>query len=107
MYVGKGIIDVTTSIISNENAGFVRFSIKIEVKDGKYRYTFTDFWHEPGSSVIVTPGDLKLAKPGGGLVTMGKKNWNGIKAQTNTAILLLIESLESSMTSIEEHDEDW
>ena len=105
--IGKGVFDVNTSILpkAKTNAGFVEFTVDIQVKDGRYKYTFTDFWHKSGGAGISTPGDLRLEKPGGGLVTMGMKNWEGIKQQTHVTVISMVESLKKVMGAKKEPDE--
>lgn len=104
--VGKGNLGVTLSMLSSQNVGYVRFTVKIEVKEGRYRYSFTDFWHEVGSSTAVSPGDLRASKPGGGLLSMGMKNWNGIKEQTDQNVKAMIASLAKDMQAKSDVD-DW
>ena len=105
--IGKGLLNVTTSVIVKADAGVVKFTIEINAKDGRYKYTFTDFWHEAYISKITTPGDLRLSKPGGGILTMGKGNWNGIKRQTNEMVLDMILNLKKAMSSSQNKDDSW
>lgn len=107
LIVGKANLDVRLSSKHRQNAGHVSFTVKIEFKDGRYRYNFTNLWHEAGSTKIVTPGDLKLNKPGGGMLSMGMKNWRGIKDQTNSTILLMTQELKKAMESNESQDIKW
>jgi hypothetical protein len=95
--IGKGLFDVKSSIVKSQNVGYVEFTIEIQVKDGRYKYTFSDISHKSGTSGILTPEDLRLEKPGGGLLTMGMKNWQGIKQQTHETVMNMIESLKKAM----------
>ncbi|MCU0472967.1 MAG: DUF4468 domain-containing protein [Bacteroidales bacterium] len=105
--IGKGLFDVRLSAMSKQSAGYVRFLVDIQVKEGRYKYTFTDFRHEPGTTNIVTPGDLTLKEPGGGLMTMGAKNWNGIKSQTISTVTSMIENLKLAMKGNSEAKDEW
>lgn len=105
--IGKGLFSVTSSVIVKADIGVVKFTIEINAKDGRYKYTITDFWHEAYISNVTTPGDLRLPKPGGGIMTMGKGNWNGIKRQTNEKVLEMIFSLKKAMSSSQSKDDSW
>jgi hypothetical protein len=100
--IGKGLFNVRTVTLGDHDAGNVKFTIEIQVKDGRYKFIITDVWHEAGATKIVTPGDLTLEKTGGGLFTMGMPNWTGIKDQTDKNILLMIESLKKEMSKKDE-----
>ena len=105
--IGKASFGVDITTLAKVNAGYVLFTVEIQVKDGRYKYIFSDFWHEAGTSSVATPGDLRQEKPKGGLMTMGRKNWNSIKSQTNENALAMIRSLEETMTSTSDSDDDW
>lgn len=105
--LGKGKIPVYTNNAFKTDLGFVEFTIKIEVKDGRYKYTLKDLYHKPGLSKANSPGTLLAEKPGGGLMTMGLKNWNGIKSQTDEAINSMIESLINEMNKNVTTEESW
>lgn len=107
--IGKGLISVGSTlgpVKSSDNLGVVNFVVEIQLKNGKYKYTFTDLWHDAQNS-IYSPGDLRLEKPGGGLGSMGQKNWNGIKIQTGDHINAMIKSLKISMKSTNKNTDNW
>jgi len=107
--IGKGLISVGSTlgpVKSSDNLGVVSFVVEIQLKNGKYRYNFTDLWHDAQNS-IYSPGDLRLEKPGGGLGSMGQKNWNGIKIQTDDHIKAMIKSLKISMKSTNKNTDNW
>lgn len=107
--IGKGLISVGSTlgpVKSSDNLGVVDFVIEIQLKNGKYRYIFTDLWHDAQNSIF-SPGDLRLEKPGGGLGSMGQKNWNGIKIQTDDHIKAMIKSLKISMKSTNKNTDNW
>ena len=103
--IGKGQIPVYTTSMVTAPMGYISFLVKIEIKDGRYRYTFTDLWHSNPGSEGYTPGDLTLDRPGGGLLSMGMKNWNGLKEQANTAIIMMITKLKEQMQNT--NDDQW
>lgn len=105
--IGKGASSVTIKAMGGEfPGGYIDFTVSIQVKDGRYKYDLTDFKHNAAGTDLVTPGDLRVEKPGGGLLTMGKKNWKNIKMQAHLSALSLIESLKTSMSSDSKQD-DW
>jgi len=105
--IGKGLFRVVSSVIVKGDIGVVKFTVEIVVKDGRYKYTFTDFWHEASFSNVTTPGDLRLSKPGGGLLSMGRGNWNGIKQQTKEQVSEMIVSLKKAMASSQSKEDTW
>lgn len=103
--IGKSNFRVETSFMGGgTGAGRVKFTIEINVKDGKYKYKIQDLIHD-GNGEVSSHGDLRLEKPSGGIYTMGMKNWLGIKQQTNTKVLSIISSLKKAMNTSK--DNDW
>lgn len=41
------------------SGGFVRFTMRVEVKDNRYRYSVTDFFHDPAASRVIAMGSLE------------------------------------------------
>ncbi|CAN5534927.1 DUF4468 domain-containing protein [soil metagenome] len=108
--IAKALFDVVTSYMGSfatNNLGYVKFSLEVQAKDGRYKYIFTDFWHEQGFSKAGSPGDLRLERPGGGLLTMGMKNWNGIKTQTDDFVKMVIKSLKEGMSRPSSSTGEW
>jgi hypothetical protein len=93
--VGKGSFDVDYNGLGAKNIGFVSFTIVVSVKDGKYKYKITDFWHDGGASGVNSPGDLLIEKPGW---TITKGAWLDVKEQTKSKVSNIIESLKISMS---------
>lgn len=92
--IGKGSFNVDYTGLGAKNIGFVSFTILVSVKDGKYKYQITDFWHDGGVSNVKSPGDLLIEKPGW---TITKGAWLGVKEQTKSNVSNIIESLKISM----------
>jgi len=108
----KAMTDVRTTFMVKSPCGVVTYTLTINVKDGKYKYLFSNLWHSTDYNVaprstIITPGDLKKEKPGGGMMSMGMKNWNGIKQQAKDSIELLIVSLKQSMNKQPTKTDNW
>ncbi len=107
---GKGIIKYSSRIFlgSASTAGTIRFTINVFVKDGKYKYEFTDFIHtaSPSSFGLITKEydpNFKCAN------TSGKgwqvKVYNDIKDQIDENVKPLISSLKEAMTK--KVNSDW
>ena len=96
----KSNIPVLSEVLVRVPIGVVKFTLTISIKDFKYKYCFDSFWHDVSNMVnnnVFTPGDLRAEKPGGGILTMGMKNWIAIKVQTSQRISFLIDDLKKSM----------
>lgn len=102
--LGKGLFYIPTNRFGYTaiGLGFVRFQISISVKDGRYKYSFSNFIHEGGKQQIYDCGPLDNEKP----TVCSKKIFIEVKEKTNDQINNLIESLKSSMTKAGKA-EDW
>jgi hypothetical protein len=97
---------------SETTKGYINFTIKLFFKDGRYKYIFTDFIHEPlkgGNSfgVITTeeeyPGKMSLSSK-----KWRKWIWNDIKEQIDLNIKVVEKSLINEMKKKAEiEDENW
>lgn len=86
--------------------GFSRFTFEIDFKDGKYRYTITDFWHDSNNSQAVpTAGDLRIKRPN--INQLRKGIWDRIKEDTDLYVKGLISSLEEGLKVSKSKDSDW
>jgi hypothetical protein len=91
---------------SESTKGNIRYTITVEFKEGKYRYSITDFYHtgnpvaKYGSADFGIITDAIECPPEVRFSTRNYKNkvWNDIKSQISPSILPLIESLKTSMT---------
>lgn len=89
--IGKGNFDV--------KKGVVKFTTKISVKEGRYKYELYDFIYKINPGGIQTHGDLKQEKPGGGISSMGEGAWNKEKERAIIKINEFISSLNNGMSS--------
>jgi len=102
--IGKGSFEIEMTPYLTES--YVEFTISIYVKNGKYKYEFTDFYHisfKPGYS----GGALEDEKPDCGGMRMTKKGWKQVKEQTSIKIPSFISYLKSEMNKIAQKDESW
>ncbi len=104
--IGKGLTSVYFKTFGmTKDMGYVSFTIDIDIKEGKYRYTIRDFWHDAGSSSnVISPGDLRVEKSG---FQLAKKAWIQIKEQTDSFVKQMINDLDSSMKSQNASGDDW
>lgn len=99
MLVIKGNIVPTIKIplLGKTEYGFAHFTMKIQVKDGRYKYTLSEFDHEAHGQNQGSGGQMTSLKPACGTFTMSKGQWRQIKDATNSDALALIASLKTSM----------
>jgi len=90
--IGKAL---SKSTLKGYDAGYIKYTISVFVKDGKYKYEVTDLTHEKGSSSLGSGGALENSKAGT-MSIMGKQ-WASIKTQADDQMRTLISSLELAM----------
>ncbi|MCK9613015.1 MAG: DUF4468 domain-containing protein [Bacteroidales bacterium] len=117
-FVGKGTFSYISAIKLMRvcTSGYIKFTINLWVKDGRYKYEFTDFVHEGTYAQGHDPVNF-------GLITdatyididcwdcWGNKweneVWNDIKYSINSKVKSLINDLKSSMSKKNEINNDW
>jgi hypothetical protein len=97
---------------SETTKGYIDFTVKLFFKDGRYKYQFTDFRHDPlhdGNSfgLITTeaeyPGKMALTSK-----SWRKWIWNDIKDQIDLNVKAMEKSLTEEMNKKTEiEDNDW
>jgi len=115
-FIGKAILKYIPNIHSGneQTKGNIKYTIKIFVKEGRYKYIITDFIHDPygnhfGKSsmgLITTEKDCPKPKP----MAKGWSNkvWADIKTQIETNMISLIANLKESMSkTTESKNDDW
>jgi hypothetical protein len=117
--IGKAVLTYDPTIFSGstQTRGVVRYTVKIFLKDGRFKYEFTDFIHDPFRNQYNQYGKLNF-----GLITTDiecpnprflQKNWSNrvwddIKEQINENIKLLVQHLEIHMKMpIETSKDNW
>jgi hypothetical protein len=95
--IAKGLTDVTTrSIGMTFDAGVVRHTLTIYVKDNKYKYVLTNLEHEARlSTKIKSGGPLENSEVPYGTT---KRIWADIKQDANRDAYRLVAELHASMT---------
>lgn len=114
--IGKAILKYEPNILSGSEQlkGNIRYTIKIYVKDGRYKYEITDFTHDPygnmygkkSMGLITTdmenPNPLPLSKG------WSNRVWNDIKSQIDIPIVGIIDNLKKEMIKkTESKNNDW
>lgn len=102
----KGIMPISGGMYLAD--GKVDFTMKIQLKNGRYKYWITNFIHssyKPGYS----GGSLENAKPACGSMSMVKKGWIQVKETTNNYALSIIENLKNFITkqNIQKKGDNW
>jgi len=116
--IGKAIIPYNPTMLnaSARTIGNINYTIKIYVKDGRYKYEITDFTHEPtGKSKngglsfgIITNDDTSPIRHKGQFKKWNNKVWIDIKNQINDSTKPLIEDLKTKMVQKSEiQNDDW
>lgn len=88
---------IKAPLLGHIEYGYVSFTIKIQVKDGRYKYTFSDFYHEAHEQNKGSGGSLTNHKPACGTFIMTMGYWRQIKAYTNGQVIEQIAHLQEKM----------
>lgn len=117
--IGKGSIKYNSNVFiaSEGTRGWIRYTISIQVKDGRYRYEITDFYHEgnplnPGGqfSFGLITTDTECPYQMNSRTPKGWKNkvWSDIKETIQKNIIPLKESMKATMGKpAKNSDSDW
>lgn len=95
--------------------GYIRYTVSVYLKDGRYKYEITDFTHEPSNSpnaksVGIITNDLEY--PGKEKRAANQKwmnnTWQDINKQIEANITPIVASLKDGMNkATESKNEDW
>lgn len=111
--IGKGLTIVYVKVLGMKfDAGPMRYTIAMYFKDGKFKYEFSNFYHEGNRlEKIGAGGAIENEKPacgnpftGGG---MTKGRWNGIKSQTDITIREIIADMKEFMAKGATSSDNW
>lgn len=114
--IGKALMEYNPKVFSRSGLtkGNIKYTIKVFVKEGRYKYKITDFVHDPDGNqygkssmgLITTeedcPNPIPMAKK------WSNKVWKDIKSQIENKILPLITDLKKGMTKqLASKKSDW
>lgn len=104
--IGNGNFTISTTEYLTDSR--VDFSISIYIKDGRYKFVFSNFNHVSFKSGY-SGGALEDEKPDCGNLFMMKAGWIDVKEQTKTNVSNLISDLKKSMVDLTkgEDKDDW
>lgn len=88
----------------------VTFTLSVFIKDGKYRYIATDFFHVGDAKSKVSGGKLENVTPICGATKMTSKSWVLIKNKTNSNMVTLTNDLKRVVTEFQNdpaNKSDW
>lgn len=108
--VAKGLLNRNyTNPFNKSFGGNVKFTLTIQAKSGKYRYSINDLYHsDPHPNGDYSGGSLLLEKPACGTLFMTKKAWQKIKLDSDTQIKKIIQNLIIAMGDHNASDkENW
>jgi hypothetical protein len=93
-YKGKIKVSYPAPQVGMQHSGFVNYVVIIFVKDGKYKYTITDFTHESDKG---NGGKLEGKLPECNKYVLTAAGWATIKKQTKENSERLIKSIKANM----------
>lgn len=102
--LGKGVFNYTAPKWwgggTEGSSGYIRFSIQLYFKDGKYKYVFTDFTHKPSSDKsfgIITNSSIPPFKSLKGSKKRAELIWGDLQNKVDIEGMQLTKSLKESM----------
>ena len=105
---GHFAADIMTMGVRCAACGYTKFQMTILVKEGRYKYTITNLYHDDPVGKRYIGGELENEKPLCGKMTMYMKQWQSIKKQAFETCTLMVSSLDKKMQqAINTSKEDW
>jgi hypothetical protein len=114
--IGKAILNYRPTVLSRseQTRGNIKYTIKIFIKDGRYKYEITNFIHDPygnqygKSSMGLITTEKECPTPRPMEKAWSNKVWNDIKNQIDSNMKSLIVSLKKDMIKTSESNKnDW
>lgn len=97
-----------TLFFEKSPGGWFKFRLTIQCKEGKYKYSFTNFDHIGYPVEGFRSKDLgNIEKPKLGVMSISLKQWNDYKSQVNSIVQSMIDELKRYMTSHASQTKDW
>lgn len=100
----KPIFDVYSYAVGKTKIGIVEYTLKIQVKDGRYKYEIYDIRHK--ESKLKTPGNLLLPKPTENEDLIMFVSWDDIKKQSFLYFEKLIIDLKAKIKT-DKSEDNW
>jgi hypothetical protein len=101
MIQGKGCFSYYSNVKymgQNQGSGYINFTIKLWVKNGRYKYEFSNFIHTSNGTTLdmglITSADIPDVKQ---LINFYTKLWNDIKISIQSHIAEFIKPLNEKM----------
>jgi hypothetical protein len=102
--IGKATVKAYARAMGADfDGGYVRFTLTIACKDGRYKYTFTNFIHEGTGSKMPSGGNLENTSA----PTWTDRQWNLMKSQIHDNVQDMISTLKTAMNKPSPQSEDW
>ena len=109
----NGIIKASPIVIYNGAddyySGRIEYSITLEFRDGRFRYTFENFTHSGRNINIgnITTHDEAQFRAMGSSKARRNAEWNNIKTVINDEVKFLINGLEKHVSIDNNENDDW
>jgi hypothetical protein len=97
--VKGGVIPYIKNAFAGRTYGISMFTLKIQCKDNKYKYTLSDIYHEKVSSDEHSGGSFENDKPACGTAFLNNKAWHKIKDNSIEQINSLIALMKVQVSS--------
>lgn len=95
---------VKVPLLGKIEYGYVHFTAKWQFKDGRYKYTLSEFTHEAHEPNMGSGGALTNKRPACGTFIMTEGQWRQIKTYTNERVLAFIGQMEQAVKEGKEED---
>jgi hypothetical protein len=102
--IAKGNIPVNGGLYLDNSR--IDFTLKIQVKDGRYKYWFNNFIHNSYEESY-SGGPLENEKPECGNIVIPKNKWNALKIKFDNDIKLIILSLHQFISGKQKNEDNW
>ena len=92
---------------SRSDSGFIKYTVNVFFRDGKYKIIFDDFFHNAPISLMTITVDEEYPHEQKSWLRFRKKAWKEIKSYINAEIPVEISSIEKIIKSPTELEKDW
>ena len=102
--IGKGAMSVTYKSAGTVfDAGYIHYTLTLAMKQSKYKYVITDFYHDGTGSKLPSGGAMETPKP----KMWYQKQWDNAKLKMDSDLKSLIESLKTEMNKPTPKSDNW